>query len=470
MTRLQDPGRLLILGAGPTGLGAAWRCQELGFADWIVLEARSEPGGLASSVVDPRGFTWDLGGHVQFSHYDTYDRVLDRALGPHGWLWHERRAFVRIEGVDVPYPLQHNLHRLPEPIRSEGIRGLLEVCATPRGTSSACHFANWLSGTFGEPLCRIFFWPYNRKVWSHPLEEMAYSWIGERVALPNPRQLERQLERSVDSVDWGPNRRFRFPRRGGTGAIWKAVHGLLPSERFRFETRVVELNLGARKVVTENGRTFSYDTLLTTLPLDQTVRLWRDAPSSVQTAARALCANSVHLVGLGFRNGFPEQLRGWSWIYFPEPQVPPYRVTIFSNYSSAHVPEPACWSLLAESSSKQGEQPDFEALARRSVEALSKEGLIPLEAQLESVWTHSEPYGYPIPTRDRDAALERLLPELALRRAFSRGRFGAWKYEVSNQDHSFMQGLECVDQLCGLGAEPTLSGRGFSAATAGERR
>src|SRR5437870_5769735 len=75
-----DPGPPIILGAGPTGLGAAYRLQERGVDDFTVVEARAEPGGLASSYVDARGFTWDVGGHVQFSHYAYYDDLLDRAL------------------------------------------------------------------------------------------------------------------------------------------------------------------------------------------------------------------------------------------------------------------------------------------------------------------------------------------------------------------------------------------------------
>ena len=69
------------------------------------------------------------------------------------------------------------------------------------------------------------------------------------------------------------------------------------------------------------------------------------------------------------------------------------------------------------------------------------------------------PYGYPVPTRDRDDILGEVLPAFERLDLFSRGRFGAWKYEAGNQDHSFMQGWECVDRICsgdGPHAESTL--------------
>src|SRR5262245_3615076 len=102
-----DAGRVLVLGAGPTGLGAAYRLHERNYDNFLVLEGGDSPGGLASSFVDARGFTWDMGGHVQFSHYSYYDRVLDRALDDE-WLWHERESWVWMKGRFIPYPFQNN--------------------------------------------------------------------------------------------------------------------------------------------------------------------------------------------------------------------------------------------------------------------------------------------------------------------------------------------------------------------------
>lgn len=68
------------------------------------------------------------------------------------------------------------------------------------------------------------------------------------------------------------------------------------------------------------------------------------------------------------------------------------------------------------------------------------------------------PYSYPVPTLGREKALAVIQPYLESRLVYSRGRFGAWKYEVGNMDHSFMQGVELVDMLLSGKPEHTING------------
>jgi hypothetical protein len=59
-------------------------------------------------------------------------------------------------------------------------------------------------------------------------------------------------------------------------------------------------------------------------------------------------------------------------------------------------------------------------------------------------------YTYPIPCLERDKALATVHPWLESEGVFSRGRFGAWRYEVGNMDHSVAQGVEWVNRVvCG---------------------
>jgi len=73
--------------------------------------------------------------------------------------------------------------------------------------------------------------------------------------------------------------------------------------------------------------------------------------------------------------------------------------------------------------------------------------LIERREDIVSTWQYRAGYGYPTPGLERDAALTEMLPFFEARDVHPRGRFGLWKYEVSNQDHSFMQGVEVVERL-----------------------
>src|SRR5205085_9891310 len=100
--------RIVILGAGPTGLGAGYRLKELGHPNFAIFESHPYVGGLAHSFTDPQGFTWDIGGHVMFSHYEYYDRIFDRLMGEDFTL-NNRESWVRILDRWVPYPFQNNI-------------------------------------------------------------------------------------------------------------------------------------------------------------------------------------------------------------------------------------------------------------------------------------------------------------------------------------------------------------------------
>ncbi|VDP14327.1 unnamed protein product [Heligmosomoides polygyrus] len=86
---------------------------------------------------------------------------------------------------------------------------------------------------------------------------------------------------------------------------------------------------------------------------------------------------------------------------------------------------------------------------------LIEHGIIYPTSKIESTWIHVLPYGYPIPTLGRDEELQNAHQMLEQENIYSRGRFGSWRYEVANQDHSFTMGTEVVDRII-FGTEETV--------------
>jgi protoporphyrinogen oxidase len=442
---------LAIVGAGPTGIGAALRLLELGETDFLLIDAAEAPGGLASSCVDEQGFTWDLGGHVQFSHYQKFDEYMDLAFPAEGWLWHERESWIWLKDRFIPYPFQNNLHRLDAGDRWRAMQGLIAAAALHKAPEN---FEQWILATFGAGIAELFMVPYNRKVWAHPLGEMDFRWVGERVAVPSIEQAMKSICLNEDQVSWGPNRRFRFPLHGGTGSIWRSLGARIPQANLRMGTRVDRIDAG-RRILTANGQQIRYENLINTAPLNWLTRAIGDA--GLDARAGELKSSTVHVVGIGLKGAPPESIRKMCWMYFPGAESNFYRVTVFSNYSPHNVPSPgSTWSLMAEVSESEHAPRDRARVVEDVVSEMAAIGLIRDREDIVSRWHKVLTPGYPTPSLERNAILADTLPALESKNIFSRGRFGAWKYEVSNQDHSFMQGVEVIDRILYGRAEPTL--------------
>jgi protoporphyrinogen oxidase len=407
----------------------------------MLFEAAGEPGGLASSVTDADGFTWDLGGHVLFSHYPYFDAAMNTALGD-AWVEHVREAWVWMRDRWIPYPFQNNIWRLPEEELRACVAGLEALQHRPAEKPRT--FREWLLASFGAGICDSFLLPYNRKVWAYDPAKLNVEWMGERVATVDLDRIKQNISLQRDDVSWGPNSTFRFPLNGGTGAIWRAIAGRLPSARLQFNRKVTRVDPSRREVEFSNGDRVRYDALISTMPLDVLLPMLADRAPLAALAPRFVYSSS-HIVGVGLRGSPRDDMRTKCWIYFPEPGVPFYRATVFSNYSPNNAPA-GHWSLMAEVSESPDKPVNDQTIIDEVVAGFRSCGFI-TEADVVSTWHRRLDHGYPTPWVGRDEILDAIDPRLRADGIFSRGRFGAWKYEVSNQDHSFMQGVEAVDHI-----------------------
>lgn len=433
--------RIAIIGAGPTGLGAAYRLQELGYRDWAIYERNPYVGGLASSHTDDAGFTYDIGGHVMFSHYEYFDRLVDRMLGDdfnalmrESWIWMCDRW--------IPYPLQNNIHRLPQEVLLECLHGLVD--AQRLDARATVSFAEWVEAIFGAGIARHFMRPYNFKVWAHPLEMMSKGWIAERVSVIDLKRVLANLVMQKDELSWGPNNTFKYPLYGGTGGLYERFVPYI-RDHLRLERELVEVDTEAKELRFADGGSDRYDVLITALPLPELLRMLRPVPGRLIDAARGLHNSHGLVVGVGLDKPCETSK---CWTYFPEASAPFYRVTFLSNYSPRIAPE-GHTLLLTETSYSEHKHEDRATIVDRVVDGLVATRLIAPDDRDRIVTTHTEDveYFYPVPTLSRDGALAEIQPYLLAHDIYSRGRFGAWCYEISNMDHSVMQGVEVVNFL-----------------------
>jgi protoporphyrinogen oxidase len=447
---------IIIAGAGPCGIGAALTLrEEYPQTPFVLIDERDRAGGNAASAITPEGFVFDYGGHVLFvhEHYAAFGAMLQSL----DIAWHESVPVrgVHMFGKLIPTPIQRHVHRFPPAQALPIFSDLLWMrMRRPAAVHAGENFRNHLQRAFGRELTRRIMEPLNRKMWTLDPSEMSSEWVRQRSgsALHNVPQvrLRRMLKHALlrtDDPSWSQSDRVPYPREGGMGAIWQRAVERIGAERLRLGHSIAAIETDRRVVHLADGAQFPYSALISSIPLDTLAELCVDRPD-IQQLAKRLRRSSAMLLGFGLRGEIPSRYRGVHSFQCPDASLPFWRVTIPSNFSPGNVPrgEPH-YSILCETS----RAPDLPAgiddkLRQGVLQGLRQIGLIddqPVVSTFEQTLAH----GYPLPFHGRDAALADIHAQLEPLGIFSRGRFGGWRYEVSNMDHAYMQGLEAVRRI-----------------------
>ena len=457
---------ILIAGCGPCGIGAALELEQsaapvrgsgaVNPRDYLIVDPSPIAGGWASSRETPEGFTFDCGGHVLFPHkyYPKFVDLLDSL--PIEWVASVPKRGVSLDGRFLPYPAQRNLQRLsPGKLLAVLANLFVRRLRRPftRYEAPGADLESYLLKQFGEYLTSNLMGPLNSKMWAHATSSLSNQWVMLRsgssqrnVADVSLRQTMRNLLTQQDTPGWTSDTMVTYPARGGSGAIWSAVAARIPAAKMLLGCGIRSIALAEKIATLDNGEQVSYGHLISSMPLDTLLRSISGRADLRAQAERFVFARS-RLYGFGIEGEISARYESLHSFHVPDADQPFWRVTFPSSVSAGTAPE-GTFSVLCEISepASQPAQNDQE-LAGRVEAGLRKLGIIGEGQKVVSRFHQTIEHGYPVPFLGRDILLNEVQSVLEPAGIYSRGRFGAWKYEISNQDHAFMQGVEVVRRL-----------------------
>jgi len=357
---------VVVLGAGPAGLGAAYRLTSLGLARVTVLEQQARVGGNSGSF-EFEGVHADYGSHRLHPACDP--AVLDdlrRLLGG-DLLLRPRHGRIHLRGRWVHFPLRPaNLAaNLP---RAFVWCAALDAARRPfaRTAAGVESFASMLESAVGRTLCEWFYFPYARKLWGVDPDSLSAAQARRRIRARSPGALLRKVLHGIPGF---------------------TPHGAVEHDGKRIKSVRCECNGAERTIETEH--------VWSTLPLNALIECIRPAaPQPVVNAARAIRFRGLILVYLAIEEDcFSE----YDAHYFPDAGIPMVRLSEPKNYSGTLEPRGVtvlCAEVPSDPGSAEWQAGDKE-LGSAVCEWLAAVGL-PVRARVRSVTTRRLPYAYPV--------------------------------------------------------------------------
>ena len=392
---------VVILGAGPAGTGAAYQLIRTGAARVTVLEQRHTVGGNAGSF-SLGGMRVDYGSHRL--HPACRPEILEdlmRLLGE-DLLLRPRHGRIRLQGRWIHFPLKplDLVFHVPKSFLFGVARDMARKLFPEHGTRKAT-FASVLERSLGRTICRDFYFPYARKLWGMPPEQLSVMQAKRRVSANSLAKMIRKIASSVPG--WKPPSagKFYYPRHG-YGEISERLYEVARKggAEFLLGAQVTAIEREENRVSAvryeQNGAEYRIPApfIWSTLPLTVLAKsIHPGPPFEVEAAASKVGFRGMILIYLVLEQ---KQFTEYDAHYFPEESIPISRLSEPKNYSAASEPRNRtvlCAELPADPGSREWAMSD-EALGKATCSWLGHAGL-PVAAVVSQVKTHRLPQAYP---------------------------------------------------------------------------
>jgi protoporphyrinogen oxidase len=423
-----------ILGGGISGIALA---AQLG-AHVDVLEKSSRIGGLCGTIVED-GFTFDAAGpHIMFSKNKEVLNLMIEVLDGNV---HQNRRENRIffKGNLVKYPFENDLAALPKQDNFECIYGYI---VNPRAGETPQNLAQWSYATFGAGISEKYFIPYNRKIWNYDPEKIGLEFVSR---IPKP-PMEDVLKSSIGIATEGYLHQlyYSYPSVGGFESI---VHGFEKRVKGAIRTNWAVASLekvaSGWRVVSSNGEERTYDVLVSTLPIHELLKLWKDAPAKAHETAAKLRYNSLVNVMIGCNS---DPGHNYTALYVPDPEIAFHRLSFPKAFGEKCVP-PGGSSIMAEITTNEGDgiwEMSDEALLERVIGEVEKIGFVDRDSIVYKRVVRFL-YGYPVYDLDYRRNVTEMREAVAATGLHLLGRFAQFDY--INSDVCVERALALANEL-----------------------
>ncbi|MBM4424032.1 MAG: NAD(P)/FAD-dependent oxidoreductase [Chloroflexi bacterium] len=447
---------VVIIGAGPAGLTAAWELIRRG-VKVTVLEKYHLVGGIARTE-QYNGYYFDIGGHRFFTKVEAVNALWNEWMGGE-FMLRPRISRIYYDGKFYDYPLRafNALFNMGLWRSALIMLSYLRYKLFPYPQEET--FEQWVTNRFGKRLFEIFFKTYTEKVWGIPTSEIRAEWAAQRIkglslfeavrnALFKPRNQD--IKTLIEE--------FHYPKRG-PGMMWERVVELI-----RQRGGEVIMNADAVKVVREGNKVTGVEAVIggaprfigatdviNSAPLTELIaKLDPPPPLEILSSIRHLSYRDFLTVVLIVDKPdlFPD-----NWIYIHSPDVKVGRIQNFGNWSPFMVADSATSSLGLEYFCAEGDalwtmsDAELLELGKREMEKIG----LTKGAKVIDGTVVRQLKAYPVYDSVYAEHLETIKKYLA---GFSNlqtiGRNGLHKY--NNQDHSMLTAIYAVENMLGLGA------------------